>query len=134
MPRPAPPRWGWSSRVPPLAAEPRLLGIDTPEVYGGVECGGEPASRKLKKQLPRNTRIMLISDRKQPLVDRYDRLLRYVMKGKVDTGKTQLRKGMAKVYVVGDRFTRYTAYKAAQSQAKRPASTDPTGVASSVMP
>jgi hypothetical protein len=49
----------------------RLLGIDTPEVYGGVECGGKAASKKLKKQLPRNTKVKLISDRTQPLVDKY---------------------------------------------------------------
>ena len=36
----------------------------------------------VKKVLPRNTRVMLVSDRTQDLADRYKRLLRYVMKGK----------------------------------------------------
>jgi endonuclease YncB( thermonuclease family) len=97
----------------------RLLGIDTPEVYGGVECGGKPASKKLTKMLPRNTKVKLISDRTQSLTDRYDRLLRYVMKGKVDTGKAQLRRGMAKVYTFKKRVARYKAYKGARAQAKR---------------
>jgi endonuclease YncB( thermonuclease family) len=97
----------------------RLLGIDTPEVYGGVECGGEPASKKLKTMLPRNTRVMLISDRTQSLTDRYDRMLRYVMKGKIDTGKAQLRRGMAKVYTFDKRVSRYNVYDGAQAQAKR---------------
>jgi endonuclease YncB( thermonuclease family) len=35
----------------------RLIGIDTPEVYFGVECGGPAASRSLKKRLPKGTRV-----------------------------------------------------------------------------
>lgn len=97
----------------------RLLGIDTPEVYGGVECGGPQASRSLKKLLPRGTRVKLISDRTQPYTDRYNRLLRYVMKNGTDASKYQLRKGMAAVYTVGKRVTRYPVYKRTQVKAMR---------------
>jgi hypothetical protein len=58
----------------------RLVGIDTPEVYGGVECGGRAASRSLKRLLPRGTKVVLVSDPTQDRVDRYGRLLRYVVK------------------------------------------------------
>ena len=40
----------------------RLVGIDTPEVYGGVQCGGRQASRSLKRILPRGTRVSMVSD------------------------------------------------------------------------
>ena len=57
----------------------RLLGIDTPEVYGGVvECGGPAASVAMKKMLRTGTRVKLVSDGTQAGTDRYGRLLRYV--------------------------------------------------------
>lgn len=97
----------------------RLLGVDTPEVYGGRECGGPKASKALKKLLPRNTRVMLVSDRTQDLTDRYSRLLRYVMKGKVDASKAQIRLGMSKTYTYDKRVSRYSSYKSTEKQAKR---------------
>ena len=54
----------------------RLIGIDTPEVYGGVECFGREASDFAKRLLPVGTRVRYrvgIEER-----DRYDRLLAYV--------------------------------------------------------
>ena len=71
----------------------RLLGIDTPEVYGGKECWGPQASRFAKKILPRGSRIVLRSDRSQPLKDRYNRLLRYMQFKKYDISKVQLLVG-----------------------------------------
>jgi endonuclease YncB( thermonuclease family) len=69
--------------------------------------------------LPKGTRVVLRSDRTQPLKDRYDRLLRHMAKhGKKDVGAVQLRKGNAKVYVVGKRFTKLRTYKKAVSSAK----------------
>ena len=96
----------------------RLLGIDTPEVFGGKECWGPQASRSAKKMLPKGTRVVMRSDRTQPLQDRYHRLLRYMWKGSKDVGATQLRKGNAKVYVVGKRFTKFRAYKRIVAGAK----------------
>lgn len=101
----------------------RLLGIDTPEVYGGVECGGREASRYMKKLLPRRTKVTLIPDRTQAATDRYDRLLRYVHRRyegrNIDASWAQVRLGNASVYVVGKRFARFAKYKKAQNQAKR---------------
>jgi micrococcal nuclease len=54
----------------------RLIGIDTPEVYGGVECFGREASGFATRLLPLGTRVRYrvgVEAR-----DRYDRLLAYV--------------------------------------------------------
>jgi endonuclease YncB( thermonuclease family) len=99
----------------------RLIGIDTPEVYGGVECGGRAASRSAKRLLPRRTRVILLSDPTQDDQDRYDRLLRYVIKkkGHRDINRTQVRRGHARVYVYGgDPFQRVSSYRKAQRSAK----------------
>ena len=54
----------------------RLIGIDTPEVYGGVECFGREASEFAKRLLPLGTKVRYrvgVEER-----DRYGRLLAYV--------------------------------------------------------
>ena len=54
----------------------RLIGIDTPEVYGGVECFGRRASAFVKRLLPPGTRVRYrlgVGER-----DRYGRPLVYV--------------------------------------------------------
>jgi endonuclease YncB( thermonuclease family) len=99
----------------------RMIGIDTPEVFGGKECGGPEASAYLKRVLPRGTRVKLVSDRTQDLKDRFGRQLRYVFKnGRKDMNKNQVAVGAAKVYVFGGkRFEKYRSYAKAQEQAKR---------------
>jgi micrococcal nuclease len=54
----------------------RLIGVDTPEVYGGVECYGREASAFTKRVLPPGTtvRYRLGIDPR----DRYGRALAYV--------------------------------------------------------
>jgi micrococcal nuclease len=54
----------------------RLIGVDTPEVYGGVECYGREASAFTKRVLPPGTvvRYRLGVDPR----DRYGRALAYV--------------------------------------------------------
>ena len=54
----------------------RLIGIDTPEVYGGVECFGREASEFAERLLPVGTKVRYrvgVEER-----DRYGRLLAYV--------------------------------------------------------
>jgi endonuclease YncB( thermonuclease family) len=99
----------------------RLIGIDTPEVYGGTECGGPEASASLKRILPVNTRVTLLSDISQDLADRYGRLLRYVHKA--DTGKDvnrqQVYQGFASVYVYDHNpFNRTASYRKASQLAR----------------
>src|SRR5687768_7125436 len=54
----------------------RLIGVDTPEVYGGLECFGRAASDFTKRVLPEGSRVRYrigVEER-----DRYGRLLAYV--------------------------------------------------------
>lgn len=54
----------------------RLIGVDTPEVYGGVECYGREASAFTERVLPPGTRVRYrlgVEPR-----DRYGRALAYV--------------------------------------------------------
>ena len=98
----------------------RLVGIDTPEVYGGVQCGGPQASTSLKQILPRGTTVSLVSDPSQALKDRYGRLLRYVHKVSTgrDVNRQQVYRGWARVYVYDNKpFNRVTSYRTAQRAA-----------------
>ena len=61
-------------RIKRRTKDVRLIGIDTPEVYGGVECGGKQASRSMKRMLDPGDRIKLIRDPTQDSRDRYGRL------------------------------------------------------------
>lgn len=100
----------------------RLLGIDTPEVFGGRECGGAAASRNAKRMLPRGTPVILTSDRSQDLKDRFGRLLRYVQKAgnRVDVGRVQVHKGHAEVYVFNNNpFKKVNKYRAEERSARR---------------
>lgn len=58
----------------------RLVQIDTPEVYFGIECYGRAASRQAKRLLPRGTRVRLRPEPATDRVDQYGRLLRYVVR------------------------------------------------------
>ena len=94
----------------------RLIGIDTPEVYGGTECGGPEASRLMKRIA--KGRVAVKTDPSQPMRDRYNRLLAYVSHGS-DLGHQMLSHGRAKVLVVGDRFSKYRSYKKSERKARR---------------
>lgn len=54
----------------------RLIGVDTPEVSGGVECFGREATDALDQLIPPGTEVRLVAD-VEPF-DRYDRTLAYV--------------------------------------------------------
>jgi endonuclease YncB( thermonuclease family) len=60
-------------------ARVRLVQIDTPEVFEG-ECYGAQASRALERLLPAGARIRLEADPATDRVDRFGRLLRYVVR------------------------------------------------------
>jgi endonuclease YncB( thermonuclease family) len=96
----------------------RLIGIDTPEVYGGRECGGGRASKSMKRMLDSGSRVKLIKDFSQDRRDRYGRLLRYVKRGGRDVGKRQIRRGWARVYVYERPFRKVGSYRRAQHRAK----------------
>lgn len=97
----------------------RLLGIDTPEVFDTVECGGKKASASMRRLTPRGTRVVLVSDPTQDRVDRYGRLLRYVMKSGRDLNRAQVNRGWARVYVYNyNPFKRVDAYRLSQRRAR----------------
>jgi endonuclease YncB( thermonuclease family) len=97
----------------------RMIGIDTPEVYGGLECGGKNASASMRRLTPVGTRVVLVSDPTQDRVDRYGRILRYVMKSGRDMNRIQVARGWATVYVYANNpFKRVAGFRKAQRLAK----------------
>ncbi len=96
----------------------RILGIDTPEVYGGQECGGDTASAQMARLAPVGSRVRLESDPSQADSDRYGRWLRYVARGGLDVGREQIRRGFAQTYVYrNDPFRRTRDYRRAERTA-----------------
>lgn len=85
----------------------RLVQIDTPEVYGGAECGGRTASSALKQQLPPGTRVRLVADAATDSTDRYDRQLRYVLKGDRNLNLWLVQHGHAAPYFYDGERGRY---------------------------
>jgi endonuclease YncB( thermonuclease family) len=98
----------------------RLLGIDSPEVFGRVECGGRRASAHLRR-LASGRRARLRTDPSQDTFDRYGRLLAYVrLRRGPDAALAQLRAGWARVYVYRGRpFRRVREFRRAQRSARR---------------
>jgi endonuclease YncB( thermonuclease family) len=87
-------------------ARVRLVQIDTPEVYFGTQCFGRAASAALKRMLPPGTEVRLVADPALDTIDRYDRLLRYVIRVRdgVDVNIALVRAGIAAPYFYhGDR-------------------------------
>ena len=105
-------------RVGNRTEDVRLIGIDTPEIYFGAECGAAGASRSIKRMLGAGDRVKLIRDRSQDNRDAYDRLLRYVEVRGRDIGRKQIRKGWAKPYVFESPFRRLGSYRRARDQAR----------------
>ncbi|MCW2833715.1 MAG: hypothetical protein JWN68_1668 [Nocardioides sp.] len=98
----------------------RILGIDTPEVYGGAECGGDTASAHMARLAPVGSRVRLQSDPTQADRDRYGRWLRYVSRNARDVGRAQITGGFARTYVYrNDPFFRTRSYQRAERAARR---------------
>lgn len=62
----------------------RLVQIDTPELHGTPECAGAQASAYLNKQLPPGAPVSLEGDKTAGAIDRYDRVLAYVIVKRAD--------------------------------------------------
>jgi endonuclease YncB( thermonuclease family) len=60
----------------------RLVQIDTPEVYFTPECYGEQASAITKRLLAAGTLVKLYLEPATDSIDRYGRLLRYVVRAR----------------------------------------------------
>jgi endonuclease YncB( thermonuclease family) len=99
----------------------RLLGIDTPEVHGRIECGGPEASAWTKRFLPVGAGVELVADPSQSLEDQYGRQLRYVTKVSTgaDVNRRIVAKGWARLFVWhDDPFQRVASYRSALRHAK----------------
>ncbi|SFB37649.1 micrococcal nuclease [Nocardioides alpinus] len=98
----------------------RILGIDTPEVYPEMQCGGQEATAALATLTPVGSRIVLVSDPTQGNRDRYGRLLRYVHRSGDDVGLAQLTSGRARVFIFNDDpLQRAEAYRKAERGARK---------------
>jgi micrococcal nuclease len=90
-------------------AKVRLVQIDTPEVYFTPECYGAQASRITKRLLPPGTLVRLTREPATDSIDRYGRLLRYVVRVKdgLNVNIQLVRVGAAAPYFYDDRRGRY---------------------------
>ena len=96
----------------------RLIGIDTPEVYGRVDCFGPQASAFTKSLLRRGTRVRYLVGAEPR--DRYGRLLAYVWLGDGRMVNELLAaRGYATTLTIApnDRFA--ARFAAAESRARR---------------
>jgi endonuclease YncB( thermonuclease family) len=89
----------------------RLVQIDTPEVYFTTECFGPEASARTKKLLPPGTRVHLFPEPAGDRVDRYGRLLRYVIRvsDKVNVNLRLVAVGAASPWFYDGERGRYAA-------------------------
>jgi micrococcal nuclease len=71
----------------------RLIGVDTPEVHGGVECFGREASRVTAGLLPRGAAVRVTFDVERH--DRYRRVLAYVRSDGRFVNAELVRRGVA---------------------------------------
>jgi micrococcal nuclease len=87
----------------------RLVQIDTPEVYYLPECYGAQASAATRRLLPAGTPVRLYREPKTDSVDRYGRLLRYVVRvrGELNVNVQLVRVGAAAPYFYHHRRGRY---------------------------
>jgi micrococcal nuclease len=92
-------------------AKIRLVQIDTPEVYFGLECWGRQASAETKKLLPPGTAVRLTTEPATDAIDRYGRLLRYVIRASdgLNVNVFLVAQGDAAPYFYHGREGRYAA-------------------------
>ena len=83
-------RWIDGDTVRTTKGTIRIIGVDTPE---RGRCGYSKATRIAKRTAPKGTVVRLGNPRSVDDRDRYQRKLRYVVKGKTDIAAKQIRKG-----------------------------------------
>jgi micrococcal nuclease len=90
-------------------AKIRLVQIDTPEVYFSPECYGPQASKITKRLLTPGTLVRLTPEPATDTVDRYGRLLRYVVRVRdgLNVNVQLVRVGAAAPYYYDGRRGKY---------------------------
>lgn len=86
----------------------RLVQIDTPE-EGTGECYSRAAAKALRRLLPDGSDVRLEADPHLDQVDRYGRLLRYVIRGGTNVNLELVRRGAAAPYFYRGERGRYAA-------------------------
>lgn len=89
----------------------RLVQIDTPEVYFGIECYGRRSSAATERLLPEGTRVRLLPEPATDRVDDFGRLLRYVIRVRdgVNVNLSLVAQGAAAPWFYEGRRGRYAA-------------------------
>ena len=96
----------------------RLVQIDAPE--SAEECYGSKAARVLAGLLPAGTKVKLEADPALDRVDRYGRLLRYIVKGSLNVNIALVSRGAATVWFFdGDRGRHASRLLSESKTAKR---------------
>jgi micrococcal nuclease len=95
----------------------RLIGVDTPEVFGGRECYGAEASAFTKRLLPRGTRVRYRFDVERR--DRYGRALAYVFKGGRFVNAELVRRGYAVPLTIPPNVRYAERFRALSASARR---------------
>ncbi len=85
-------RWVDGDTVETTVGTVRLIGMDTPE--RGAPCSAK-ATANADRLAPVGSTVHLIPVQGRDDTDHYDRLLRYVMRGRVDVGYRQIVHGLA---------------------------------------
>ena len=98
----------------------RLVQIDTPEVGSG-ECFSRAAARELRALLPNGAPVTLETDPRLDPVDRYGRLLRYVIRDGRNVNLELVRRGAATVWLYDGDRGRYATQLLAAARAARQA-------------
>jgi endonuclease YncB( thermonuclease family) len=98
----------------------RLVQIDTPEVGTG-ECFSRAAARELRALLPDGAAVRLEADPRLDRVDRYGRLLRYVIRDGRNLNLELVRRGAATVWFYDGERGRYAAQLLGAATAARQA-------------
>jgi micrococcal nuclease len=97
----------------------RLVQVDAPELGEG-ECFARESKRELERLVPPGTSVELERDRTLDDVDRYGRLLRYVMRETRNVNVELVRRGAATPYFFrGDRGRHAAELLAAVDEARR---------------
>lgn len=94
----------------------RLIGVDTPEVYGKAEPYGAEASAFTKERLKPGTSVTLEFD--AGLTDKYGRLLAYVWLGEELFNETLVREGYAQLLTIQPNVKYVERFLAAQTAAR----------------
>jgi micrococcal nuclease len=94
----------------------RLIGIDTPEVYGGRECFGTRASAWARRTLSRRRVRVIIGTEPR---DRYDRLLVYLWRGSRFVNYELVARGLATTLTIRPNTEHASEFARAEATAER---------------